>query len=125
MGPSCCMEFRPTIYAWLILFFVVFPLIYISGRVMCCVVWVLFRVLRGLFKFLIQFFHDDEADMDDLTEDVVAEEVEYDEPRTTELDEQSQESLETDVSEIEGATTIPLNGAPRGNGTPLLRHRFS
>lgn len=61
VAPSCCLEYRPTAYFWLILLFVVFPAIYLCGKVVGCIITVLLRVLRGLCRFLLW----DEADYEE------------------------------------------------------------
>ncbi|EYC32105.1 hypothetical protein Y032_0003g1401 [Ancylostoma ceylanicum] len=88
VSPSCCLEYRPTGVFWLILFFVIFPAIYFSGKaslyfVTCCLwAWsncnislfqvvgtfliVLLRVLRGLCKLLLWDDEDYEEEAEEL-----------------------------------------------------------
>ncbi|CAI4226805.1 unnamed protein product [Auanema sp. JU1783] len=62
VAPSCCLEYRPTIYFWLILFFVVFPCLYITGRVITCAIEVLLRMLWAVISFI--YWDSEEDDID-------------------------------------------------------------
>ncbi|VDM68329.1 unnamed protein product, partial [Strongylus vulgaris] len=66
VSPSCCLEYRPTGVFWLILFFVVFPAIYLSGKVIGTFLIVLLRVLRGLCKLLLWDDEDYEEEAEEL-----------------------------------------------------------
>ncbi|KAL6729318.1 hypothetical protein Aduo_000386 [Ancylostoma duodenale] len=88
VSPSCCLEYRPTGVFWAILFFVIFPAIYFSGKVspnlVMCYLWawlnckfvcfqvvgtfliVLLRVLRGLCKLLLWDDEDYEEEAEEL-----------------------------------------------------------
>ncbi|PAV74397.1 hypothetical protein WR25_07951 [Diploscapter pachys] len=60
VAPTQGLEYRPTLYLWLIVLFGVFPLIYLMGQVTFCIIAVVFRILRGLFRFL--YYDDDEEE---------------------------------------------------------------
>ncbi|ETN69687.1 hypothetical protein NECAME_05142 [Necator americanus] len=66
VSPSCCLEYRPTGAFWAILFFVVFPAIYLSGKVVGTFLTVLLRVLRGLCKLLLWDDEDYEEEAEEL-----------------------------------------------------------
>ncbi|CAJ0592434.1 unnamed protein product [Cylicocyclus nassatus] len=66
VSPSCCLEYRPTGTLWLILFFVVFPCIYLCGKVVGTFLTVLLRVLRGLCKLLLWDEEDYEEEAEQL-----------------------------------------------------------
>lgn len=53
VSPSCCLEYRPTATLLAILLFIVFPFIYLTGKVVGTTLQVLLRVLRGLCRILL------------------------------------------------------------------------
>ncbi|CAJ0573281.1 unnamed protein product, partial [Mesorhabditis spiculigera] len=80
VSPTSGLEYRPTIYAWGILFFVVFPLIYLSGRIAGALIRLFFRILFYLiefltFEWLIQTV-EQEVIMEDISECVPVTDVE-------------------------------------------------
>ncbi|CAD6197858.1 unnamed protein product [Caenorhabditis auriculariae] len=60
VAPSCCLEYRPTATLLFIILFVIFPLIYVCGRVTTCALTIVFRIAKGLCQFL--FFEPEELD---------------------------------------------------------------
>ncbi|CAJ0961411.1 unnamed protein product, partial [Mesorhabditis belari] len=78
VSPSSALEYQPTIYAWLILFFVVFPTIYLSGKVTAAILRLLFRVLFYVIEFLtlewLMKSAEEELIMEDITETIVSQE---------------------------------------------------
>ncbi|KJH53561.1 hypothetical protein DICVIV_00306 [Dictyocaulus viviparus] len=64
VSPSCGLEYQPTAAFWGILLFIVFPFIYLTGKVVGTLLTVLLRVLRGLCRFLLWDDDDYEEEME-------------------------------------------------------------
>ncbi|VDM54451.1 unnamed protein product [Angiostrongylus costaricensis] len=81
VSPSCCLEYRPTATLLAILLFIVFPFIYMTGKVVGTVLEVLLRVLRGLCRILLW----DDEDYDEENEKMRLEQLYIEQEKKDEL----------------------------------------
>ena len=60
MGPDDPFNYKPTIEFFFIIFFVVFPLIYLCGKLVTYLIWQILRCMRYLLISLYEFYYADE-----------------------------------------------------------------
>ncbi|KHJ86638.1 hypothetical protein OESDEN_13603 [Oesophagostomum dentatum] len=117
VSPSCCLEYRPTGEFWLILFFGVFPAIYLCGKVVGTILTVLLRVLRGLCKLLLWDDEDYEEEAEELRLERQRKLLEKEEARRLRRLERAKKRAEAATRQLaeknEKMTTLLANGAPR------------
>ncbi|VDO51012.1 unnamed protein product [Haemonchus placei] len=117
VAPSCCLEYRPTPTFWAILVLGVFPSIYLAGKVVGTVITVLFRVLRGILKFLLWDDEDYEEELETRRLEMRAIAMQKEEERIKRRHERTLKRLQATVAESslknEKITTLLANGFPR------------
>ncbi|RCN48553.1 hypothetical protein ANCCAN_05380 [Ancylostoma caninum] len=117
VSPSCCLEYRPTGVFWAILFFVIFPAIYFSGKVVGTFLIVLLRVLRGLCKLLLWDDEDYEEEAEELRLERQRKLLEKEEARRLRREERAKKRAEAAARQLaeknEKMTSLLANGAPR------------
>ena len=60
MGPDDPFNYKPTVEFFFILFFVVFPLIYLCGKLVTYLIWQILRCMRYLLISLYELYYADE-----------------------------------------------------------------
>lgn len=130
VSPSCCLEYRPTLHLCFIVLFVIFPTIYLCGKVVGCFLTVLLRVLRGICRFLLWDDADYEEENRKMTEEKETEirriieerEARREEARKRRREERLRlrEEAKEELKEILAAQTLKMkpNGAPKTTVIP-------
>ncbi|KAK6030140.1 hypothetical protein OSTOST_03737 [Ostertagia ostertagi] len=119
VAPSCCLEYRPTATFWAILLFIVFPVIYLAGKVVGTVITVLFRVLRGLYKLVLwdDVDFEEEQEQEELRLERQARLLEKEQARIERRQERALRRHQAVALECtkknEKMTSLMANGAPR------------